>query len=147
MTIEKFYETLKFILDLDAELEIQPTLESIGSTLTNLVSAPSQPQHQSRLATALEKFAKTSDEMRSRLTPTISSSIAELGGEEFFNPNIAESVQASISANAMTPSVAKEFVDDLEQGVRSSLRLLNKRRKDCPNCASLDQVSSRVNPT
>jgi hypothetical protein len=37
-----------------------------------------------------------------------------LGGEEFFNPNIAESVQASISANAMTPSVAKEFVDDLE---------------------------------
>jgi hypothetical protein len=55
--------------------------------------------------------------MRSResITPSQTAVIAEMGGQEFFDPSIAEKVKASISANAMTPSVARDFV----QGVAS----------------------------
>jgi len=39
--------------------------------------------------------------------------IAEIGGGEFFDPDLAEKVKASIAANAMTPSVARDFVLDV----------------------------------
>jgi len=51
--------------------------------------------------------------MRGSLTPALSTSISEIGGEEFFDPTLAINVQASISANAMTPSVARDFVQDV----------------------------------
>ena len=36
-----------------------------------------------------------------------------MGGEEFFDPSIAEKVKTAVQMNAMTPSVARDFVQDL----------------------------------
>jgi len=55
--------------------------------------------------------------------------IANMGGVEFFDPSIAEKVKASIATNAMTPTVARDFVQGLASRreeflatVRSTLR-------------------------
>jgi hypothetical protein len=74
---------------------------------------PANPQQQSTLATALAAFANAARHLSEALTPSISSSITDLGGADFFDPSIAESVQAAVASNAMTPSVARDFVQNL----------------------------------
>lgn len=113
MTIEKLYETLELIVSLDTEFGLQASIESIRDTLNQLVNAPAQPQFQANLATAIAKLTEATERLGSTLTPLQSSAIAELGGEEFFDPSVSERVKTSISANAMTPSVARDFLIDL----------------------------------
>ena len=113
MTIEKFYETLDLIARLDTELSLQASIESIRDTLNQLVNAPAQPQFQANLASAIAKLAEATERLGATLTPLQSSAIAELRGEEFFDPSVSEKVKATISANAMTPSVARDFLTDL----------------------------------
>jgi hypothetical protein len=113
MTIEKFYETLNFIVKLDANLRLQPNLATITDTLSSLVNSPAQPSFQSALASTLATFTEAAGKLREAISPSQSSSIAEVGGKEFFEPTIAEKIQTSIAANAMTPSVARDFVQDI----------------------------------
>lgn len=113
MTTEKLFDTLSFILKTNRDLKIQTNLDAISSSLTNLVNTPAATPHQSALAAALASFSETVERLSQELTPSISIAIGELGGSEFFDPAIADKVQASISANAMTPSVARDFVQDL----------------------------------
>jgi hypothetical protein len=112
MTAQQLYGILKFLDGLDTKLGLQTSLEAIRDALTNLVSAPAQPQHQSALATALASFTTAADKLR-EITPSQASAIKEMGGAEFFDPSIADKVKNSIQMNAMTPSVAKDFVQEL----------------------------------
>jgi len=113
MTIEGFYETLKSAVELDVQLRLQASLEAIQDTLNNLVSSPAHPQQQSTLATALKTFTAAAKELGHALTPSEISSIAQAGGAEFFDPSIADKVKTAVATNAMTPSVARDFVHDL----------------------------------
>jgi hypothetical protein len=113
MTIEKFYETLNLIISLDSALRLQQTLDVINLQLKNLVNSPGQPNYQSALAAALATFTTSADDLAVRLGYPERALIAELGGEEYFEPNLADKVRTAISSNAMTPSVARDFVDSL----------------------------------
>jgi hypothetical protein len=113
MTIEKFYETLKFVVELDRDRHLQTSLDAIRDALNNLVGASAQPQHQIALAHAMTAFTADAEGLGSSLTPSQLSTIADVGGSEFFDPFIAEKVTKSIATNAMTPSVARDFVQDL----------------------------------
>jgi hypothetical protein len=113
MTIETFYETLEFAVEVDIRLRLQASLEAITDTLNNLVTSPAHPQQQSTLASALKTFNAAADELGKTLTPAQAASIAGAGGAEFFDPSIADKVKASVATNAMTPSVARDFVQDL----------------------------------
>lgn len=77
------------------------------------MSAPASPQHQSTLASALASFTTAAAKLSEAIAPSRAALIAEIGGSEFYDPSIAEKVSASISKNAMTPSVARDFVQDL----------------------------------
>lgn len=113
MTIEKFYQTLKFVVELDRDHNLQTSLDAIRDALNNLVGASAQPQHQIALAHAMTAFTTDAEGLGNSLTPAQRSSIAEVGGSEFFDPFIAEKVTKSIATNAMTPSVARDFVQNL----------------------------------
>ena len=119
MTLEKFFETLKLIVDLDSHLKLQTTLELIRDNLTQLVSSPAVPQYQTSLATNLAVFQKAAAQLQGDISPSQKSSLAEIGGSEYFDPAISEQVRDSIALNAMTPSVAKEFVTGLSLAVRA----------------------------
>jgi hypothetical protein len=112
MTAQKLYGTLKFLDALDTKLRLQTSLESIGDALNNLVSSPAHPQHQSALANALATFTAAATKLSESISASTRALIAELGGAEFFDPSMAEKVNGSISSNAMTPSVASDFVQD-----------------------------------
>lgn len=113
MTVNTLCGILTFIVRLDDQFRLQNSLESIRDALNNLVNSPAHPPHQSALAAALEQFSKSARDLANSVTPSQAGTIAEMGGAEFFDPAIAERVQASVSANAMTPSVARDKVNDL----------------------------------
>lgn len=113
MNIEKFYETLNYATELDQNLELQVGLEAIRDALANIVAAPAQPQHQNALASALSTFRDATSELSKSITPSQLSSLAEMGGEEYFDFQIADKIQESVEKNAMTPSVARDYVKNL----------------------------------
>jgi hypothetical protein len=113
MTSQNLYATLKFFDELDSRLKLQTTLEAIQAALTNLVNQPAQPQYQTQLATALSSFESAANKLAVSVTPSQNVGIASMGGADFFAPDIAERVKNSIQTNAMTPSVARDFVQDL----------------------------------
>jgi hypothetical protein len=113
VTIEKFYETLRLVVDLDRDLRLQAGLESITAALSSLVNSPAQPTQQAALASALSAFIESAEKLGNSLTPSQTESVAAIGGGEFFDPLIADKVKFSIVTNAMTPSVARDFVQDL----------------------------------
>jgi hypothetical protein len=113
MTAQKLYETLKFLHALDAKLSLQTNLEAIRDALSSIVSAPAQPQHQATLANAMSAFASATAKLQGSISPSQIASTAEMGGGDFFDPSMAENVKQAIQSNAMTPSVARDFVQDL----------------------------------
>ena len=113
MNIEKFYETLESAIELDRELQIQSVLEAIRDALSNIASSPAQPQYQSALASSLSTLRETASSLSDLVTPSQLDLLAEMGGEEFFDHRIANKIQDSIEKNAMTPSVARDFVTTL----------------------------------
>ena len=113
MTSQKLYEILSFFEKLDTRLSLQRNLEAVATALKNIVSNPAAPQHQSTLASALASFEAAAKQLRGSITPSQAAAIAEMGGREFFDPSIAERVMLSVQTNAMTPSVAQAFVQDL----------------------------------
>ena len=113
MTAQKLYGTLKFLDALDNKLGLQTNLEAILAALTSLVAAPAQPTYQSALADAMAGFEAAAAKLRDSITPSRATAIADMGGAEFFDPLIAEKVKTSIQSNAMTPSVAMDFVQYL----------------------------------
>jgi hypothetical protein len=113
MTSQSLQEILRLIDDVDKKLNLQPTLTQIQEALKNLVASPAATQHQSQLATALATFQNAAAQLPELITPSQFDSIADMGGKDFFDPAIANKVQDSIQTHAMTPSVAKDFVDDL----------------------------------
>ena len=94
MTAQTLFETLNFVKALDSQLKLQTSITAIRTSLDNLVQTPSQPQYQSDLATALATFAKAASELPDAISPSQATAIASMGGEEFFDPSIADKVQA-----------------------------------------------------
>jgi hypothetical protein len=113
MTSQKLYETLQLMVSVDAELSLQATLNQIRENLSNLAGQPAATQYQSALASALNSFSTGAAQLQNEITPAQFSAIAELGGAEFFDPAMFEKVKTAIERNAMTPSVARDFAQDL----------------------------------
>lgn len=125
MTSEKLYEVLQLMVDLDAKLQLQPSLNQIRDNLANLASQQATPQIQSNLASGISAFSAGVSQLRSEITPSQFGTIAELGGEEFFAPSIANTVRDQIERNAMTPSVASAFVSDIAKRRTAYLQTVN----------------------
>jgi hypothetical protein len=135
MTAERLLGTLKFLSELDRTLRLQTKLDVVSEALNNLTNEPAQPQQQNALASALETFTAAASQLGESITPSQAPVIGNMGGAQFFDPSIAQKIKASISANAMTPSVARDFVQDLArrraaflltaQGVIQGLKTLN----------------------
>jgi hypothetical protein len=106
------------------------SLEAVRDALYNLVSSPAQPQYQETLATALTTLTDAAAKLAESITPSQASMIKQMGGEDFFDPQIADKVKTSIQSNAMTPSVARDFVQDLATRRSSFLSTVRSTRKN-----------------
>ena len=113
MTAQKLLELLKFLDELDKKLRLQPNLETVKQSLDNLVGSPASPPHQAALASALENLSNSAMALGELLTPSRAAATKEIGSKEFIDPGVADRVKDSVQNNAMTPSVAKDFVERL----------------------------------
>ena len=113
MTTETLLDTLNYIVKIDPELKLQDSLQAVSAALTTLVQTPAQPPVQQALATAMTALDKAAAALRDRLSLTQAENIAKIGGAEFFDPSMTEKIRTSIGTNAMTPSVASTFVQDI----------------------------------
>jgi hypothetical protein len=113
MTAERLYGTLALLEKLEASLGLQQTLEAVAAALSNITAQPAQAQHQTSLAQQLNELESATSRLRGEVSPAQASAIKGLGGGDFFDPAIADQVRASIQKNPMTPSVARDFVQDL----------------------------------
>ena len=117
------------MVTLDDQLHLQSYLDSIKETLNVLASQPANPQHQGNLASNLDSLSKSCEKLRAAITPSQTSAITEMGGAEFFDSTIADKIKSSVSANAMTPTVVRDFVQDIAS--RRSNFLQNVRGTIC----------------
>ncbi len=108
MNNSKLLETINYVLSLEKTNAVQTRLAELHAALANLASQPTQPSHQSAVATALEALNSAVTKMRDQLTPTQQRYVFEINGEEFFSNDIASDTGKSIAQNAATPTVAAE---------------------------------------
>jgi hypothetical protein len=113
MTTDKLYEVLCLMVRLDEELGLQRSLEHIRDSLANLTNQPATWQYQSDLASALSALSDGADQLRKRISLTEWGAIDELGGSEYFDPSITDKVRTFVGENAITLSVAHDFVQTL----------------------------------
>jgi hypothetical protein len=113
MTANRLYATLKFLDDLDRSLGVQKALAAVRDALAQLVNNPAAPNLQSQLSSALTTFTSSAEKLGESITASELALIAGMGAAEFFDPSIADAVKASVATNAMTPTVARDFVADL----------------------------------
>ncbi|HEY2547719.1 MAG TPA: hypothetical protein VGI46_16730 [Candidatus Acidoferrum sp.] len=114
MTAEKLFSILKFLDDLDKELGLQANLESVRDALSKLTGSPANPPFQSALASAMEAFSNSAKRLEV-IAPTQATVIEQLGGRRYFDQSIADEVRDVIQKNAMTPSVPRDYVEDLAE--------------------------------
>jgi hypothetical protein len=133
MTSEYLLSIVRFISSLDKELELQAKLEQVREGLNNVANQPAQPNYQAHLAAVLNDFTTAISQIPQQITPSQAAAIREIGGEDFFETTLGDKVVTSIQQNAMTPSVARDFVQDLAKRraaflatVRSALQSLEK---------------------
>src|SRR6266700_3208185 len=132
MTTGKLYALLSLLEAVEKKLKLQGTLESIREALNNLTSSPATPQFQSALASALAALEAAAPKLLDAITPSQAADIKAMGGAEFFDPGISEKVKNAVQTNAMTPAVARDYVQKLTakragflETVQSAIRNLN----------------------
>lgn len=113
MTVEKFLETLELVQTTNSELQLQKYLETVSNTLVNLTNSPAEPSYQSTLATALADLKRAAAAIPGKLSVAELNAIASIQGAEYFDPQMGEKVAESVSNNAMTPSVARDYAKQL----------------------------------
>tara|TARA_Y100000296_G_C5115854_1_gene227685 strand:+ start:529 stop:996 length:468 start_codon:yes stop_codon:yes gene_type:complete len=108
------------------KLNIQNILKSLVNSLQNQVSQPNQPTHQQNvsnnlqsLVVALEKSA-TND-----FTPAWNQVVEEIGGGEFIGNVLLEEIQSIFERNNITPSLAHEELNEIQNELSKFLAALN----------------------
>jgi hypothetical protein len=103
MTTEKLYETLSLIDSLESEYNLQTILTQISTSLVNITNSPAEPTYQTTLATSLSKLNSAVIAFGQAVTPAQLDDIGQLGGKEFFDPNLAEIVQQTVFCECNDP--------------------------------------------
>lgn len=113
MTAEKLYSTLILLLELDKNLGLQRSLDSIRDALNNLVGSPESTQLQSTLTASINEFAFSASKLREAITLSQREIITRTGITEFFDTSVADQMKDCIGKNTITPSLARDFVTDM----------------------------------
>ena len=113
MNASRLLEIVQLLVDTENRKKIQDTLNNANSTLSNLVSQPSQPSHQSEFAAALEKLRTLMNEVREGFQPAQIKLLEEIRGARFFTDDLASEIGGWVAENVATLAVAQEKLNVL----------------------------------
>ena len=143
MTAQRLYELLVFLESLESKVRLQPSLEAVRNSLNSLTDQPAQPQFQTQLQGNLSNFENAAEQLKDLITPAQRLQIEEIGGSEFFDPAIAENIRKKVQTSAMTPAVARDFVQELTNKRAEFLAVVRSTRE---NLHRLRIVGSPLKP-
>jgi hypothetical protein len=109
---DKLRELVDRILEVEAKEDTQTRLSQLASALANLSATPQNSEYQTQLATSRKQFAQAFSRFQAAFSPADYERILELS-DDAFSPIMSEEIDSTISQNAMSPSVANTFVQNL----------------------------------
>jgi len=112
LNTDKLRELVERILEVEAKADTQTRLNQLASALANLAGTPQNAEYQTQMATSLKQFASSMGKFQASFSPRDYERVLELS-DEAFSPTMVEEITATISANAMSPTVANTFVQNL----------------------------------
>lgn len=112
LNTNKLRELVERILQVEAKANTQTALHQLANALASLASSPQNADYQTQLATAIKLFANSTDKFQTAFSPTDYERVLELS-QDGFSPIMLEEIIATISENAMSPTVANNFVQNL----------------------------------
>lgn len=108
------------------KLNIQKTLKALVSSLQNQVSQPNQPTHQQNVSTHLQSLADALGKSATNdFTPAWNQVVEEIGGGEFIGNVLLEEIQSIFERNNITPSVAHEELNQIQDKLSKFLSAIN----------------------
>lgn len=113
MNASRLLEIVQLLINTEKKKKIQDTLTEANSALSNLVSQPSQPSHQSEFATALEKLRTLMNDVREGFQPAQIKLLEEIGAAQYFTDDLATEISGWVTENVATPAVAQEKLTTL----------------------------------
>ena len=129
MNVQNLFETLDALECLNTDLALQTRLEAISANLESLVLEPANTAHQSALALSLKQFQEATETLHNKIWPSRKELIKEIGGSDYFDPGMYGQISTIISQNAMTPSVARDFVRKLAKDRAAFLAVVTSTKQ------------------
>lgn len=113
MNAQRLKEILDLLLENESKHRIQKMFSQVNSHLSNLVSAPTNAEHQTNYSNSFKQFEVAVTAMDEAFSPAQKNLFREIGASRWFSRQIIIDVEKLIQANPITPSVAHQGVGAL----------------------------------
>ncbi|WP_282091223.1 hypothetical protein [Epibacterium ulvae] len=125
MNTDKLSEIVGKILRVESQVATQSCFQELDGALNNLVNQPQNAEHQRAVSEKLTALRQSLEEFVSEFTPQDYERVLEISFDTF-DQELADEISRKIQENAMTPSVAREFVQKLSSDRTQTFQQLNQ---------------------
>ena len=113
MNLTTAIETMRYVLALEARLDIKNTLQKTIESISVLVSSPADAGSQQNVRAALDNLANRWRILGESLSEANAERLKELGAEELFPVGLYDSIVDHFNANIATPAVTQHYVQQV----------------------------------
>ncbi len=113
MNVERLYEIVTYLRQMDSQTGIQSRLTELRDHLSNLASQPQNQTHQSNVVSALNNLEIAFANFQEKTTPAQEALVREINGERFFSAALPQEIRRDLSQNAITPAAVSGEVNRL----------------------------------
>jgi hypothetical protein len=112
MNVEKLNSLAYDLVEENKKLNYSGMLQSVISSLQNVISQPQQPNHQTTLSQQLEELhSALSESLVNNLSPAWYQVLVELDINHILGKNLSERINQILSKNQITPATAKSELE------------------------------------
>lgn len=126
MNSEKLAEVSNKLFKAEQAVNTQNSLNQLMKHLGGLVNQPNNPEVQTALSEAREKFRGNLASLISTFPPKDLERVGELDPSGFFADELADRFDQIIEANAMTPEVARSEIETVSQNRKQFIDALGR---------------------
>lgn len=125
--------TAEYLLADEADFKIDTKVQAVLDAVSTLANQPADQTAQSQLQGNLRELADALEHQLVHIDPIFASYARAVGGYQFFSVEMLRKIEAAIAENAMTPAVARDAIQEIQekrQGYLTQLRALVKSMKN-----------------
>lgn len=113
MNVQRLYEIVKYLRQVDSQLGIQSRLTELRDQLSSLASQPQNQTFQANVSAGLDTLRAVFAELKQRTTPAQEALIREINGMSYFSELLPQRIGNNLSQNAITPAVVSTEVNKI----------------------------------